>query len=164
MVTRCRQWRKNWHLDNFKYSVLYLVICRVSEPRVFIPSFSQFFLAWSSIVQSVCEWAFSQLTIRCLRRPRFESCIQQRKTTCLLSIRILHTCTRASKWTTNYRKSYLITVTSHESHDVSNQRKLTAKENFVFPCRWPFVWEIRWSMANDAENCSYSWGPNESII
>ena len=38
------------------------------------------FLAW------FCEWAFSVLVIWCLRLPRFESCIQQRKTTCLLSI------------------------------------------------------------------------------
>ena len=43
--------------------------------------------AWSSIAQSVCEWAFSLLAIWCLRLPNFESCIQQSKTSCLLSIR-----------------------------------------------------------------------------
>ena len=43
--------------------------------------------AWSSIAESVCVWPFSLLVIWCLRLPRFESCIQQRKTTCLLSIR-----------------------------------------------------------------------------
>ena len=42
------------------------------------------FLAWSSIAQSVCEWACSLLAIRCLETSRFESCSQQRKTTCLL--------------------------------------------------------------------------------
>ena len=40
--------------------------------------------AWSSIAQSVCEWAFSLLAIRCLETSMFESCFQQRKTTCLL--------------------------------------------------------------------------------
>ena len=39
---------------------------------------------WSSIAQSVCEWAFSLLAIRCFETSRFESCFQQRKTTCLL--------------------------------------------------------------------------------
>ena len=43
--------------------------------------------AWSSIAQSVCEWAFSPLAIWYLTLPSFESCIQQRKTTCLLSFR-----------------------------------------------------------------------------
>ena len=57
-------------------------------------------LAWSSIAQSVCEWAFSLLADRCLETSRFESCIQQRKTTCLLSIRISLACARASKLTT----------------------------------------------------------------
>ena len=59
------------------------------------------FLAGSSIAQLVCEWAFSLLAIRCLRLPRFESCIQQKKTTCLLSIWISLACARASKLTTN---------------------------------------------------------------
>ena len=43
--------------------------------------------AWSLIAQSVCEWAFSLLAIWCLRLHSVESCIQQRKTACLLSIR-----------------------------------------------------------------------------
>ena len=45
-------------------------------------------------------WAFSLLVIRCLRLPRFESCIHQRKITCLLLIRISLACTRASILTT----------------------------------------------------------------
>ena len=45
------------------------------------------FLAWPSIPQSVCEWAFSLQAIWCLRLPGFESCIQQRTINCLLSIR-----------------------------------------------------------------------------
>ena len=57
----------------------------------------QFFLAWSSIAQSVCQQAFSLLKIGFQRPSRFESCIQQRKTTCLLSIRISLACARASK-------------------------------------------------------------------
>ena len=36
-------------------------------------------LDWSSMAQSDCEWALSLLAIWCLRLPRFESCIQQRK-------------------------------------------------------------------------------------
>ena len=40
--------------------------------------FSSSFIAWSSIAQSVCQWAFSLLEIQ-FRRPWFESCIQQRK-------------------------------------------------------------------------------------
>ena len=47
----------------------------------------QVLLAWSSIAQSVCQQAFCLLEIRFQRPPGFESCIQQRKTTCLLSIR-----------------------------------------------------------------------------
>ena len=45
------------------------------------------FLAWYSIAQSVCQQAFSLLEIGFQRPFGFESCIQQRKTTCLLSIR-----------------------------------------------------------------------------
>ena len=62
---------------------------------------SSSFLAWSSIAQLICERAFSMLAIKCLRHPSFESCIQQRKTTCLLSIRKSLACARASKLTTN---------------------------------------------------------------
>ena len=57
-------------------------------------------LAWSSIAQSVCEWAFSLLANRYFETCRFESFIQQRKTTCLLWIRISLVCARASKLTT----------------------------------------------------------------
>ena len=39
---------------------------------------SSSFLAWSSIAQSVCEWAFDLLANRRLETSRFESCIQQR--------------------------------------------------------------------------------------
>ena len=60
----------------------------------------QVFIAWSSIAQSVCQQAFSLLANRCLRPSGFESCLQQRKTTCLLSIRITLACARASKLTT----------------------------------------------------------------
>ena len=59
------------------------------------------FLAWSSIAQSICQQAFNLLANRCLRPSGFESCLQQRKTTCLLSIRISLACARASKLTTN---------------------------------------------------------------
>ena len=41
--------------------------------------------AWSLIDQSVCQRAFSLLAIW-FQRPWFKSCIQQRKTTCLLSV------------------------------------------------------------------------------
>ena len=56
--------------------------------------------AWSSITQSVCQQAFSLLKIGFQRPSGFESCIQQRKTTCLFSIRKSLTCARASKLTT----------------------------------------------------------------
>ena len=56
-------------------------------------------LAWSSIAQSVCEWAFSLLA-NMFETSRFEPCIQQMKTTCLLSFRISLACARASKLTT----------------------------------------------------------------
>ena len=60
-------------------------------------------LAWSSIAQSVCQQAFSLLEIGFLRPSGFESCIQQRKTTCPLSIRKSLACARTSKLTTtNY--------------------------------------------------------------
>ena len=61
---------------------------------------SSSFLAWSSIAQSVCQQAFSLLVIGFQRPSGFESCIQQRKTTCLLSIRKSFACARASKLTT----------------------------------------------------------------
>ena len=60
----------------------------------------QLFLAWSSIAQSVCQQAFSLLKIGFQRPLGFESCSQQRKTTCLLSIRKSLACARASKLTT----------------------------------------------------------------
>ena len=56
-------------------------------------------LAWSSIAQSVCQRAFSLLEIR-FQRPWFKSSIQERKTTCLLSVWKSIACTRASKLTT----------------------------------------------------------------
>ena len=57
--------------------------------------------AWSSIAQSVCEWAFSLMAIWCIKLPNFDSCIAQRETTCLLSIRKSFACARASQLTTN---------------------------------------------------------------
>ena len=49
------------------------------------------FLAWSSIAQSVCEWAFSLLANRCLETSRFEACIQH--------IQYIHTFTvGANEW------------------------------------------------------------------
>ena len=45
-------------------------------------------------------WAFSHLANRCLESSRFESCIQQSKTICLLSIGTSLACARASKLTT----------------------------------------------------------------
>ena len=66
---------------------------------------SSSFLAWSSLAQSVCQRAFSLLDIRLQSPYGFESCIQQRKTTCLLSIRKSLACARASKLiTTNTNK------------------------------------------------------------
>ena len=53
--------------------------------------------AWSSIAQSVCQQAFSLLDIGFQRPPGFESCIQQRKTSCLLSNRKSLACAIASK-------------------------------------------------------------------
>ena len=50
-------------------------------------------------IQQQQTWAFGLLEIR-FQRPRFESCIQQRKKTCLLSIRKSLACARASKSTT----------------------------------------------------------------
>ena len=47
-----------------------------------------------------CQQAFSLLKIGFQRPSGFESCIQQRKTSCLLSIRKSLACARASKLTT----------------------------------------------------------------
>ena len=58
------------------------------------------FLAWSAIAQSDYQQATSLLEIGSQRPSGFESCIQQRKTTCLLSIRKSLACARASKLTT----------------------------------------------------------------
>ena len=62
-------------------------------------SWAHFFLAWSSIAQSVCQRAFSLMEIQ-LQRPWFKSCIQQRKATCLHSIWKSLAWVRASKLTT----------------------------------------------------------------
>ena len=64
--------------------------------------------AWSSIAQSVCQQAFSLLEIG-FQWPssEFESCSQQRKTSCLLSIQKSLACARASKLTTNIYLSKL---------------------------------------------------------
>ena len=67
-------------------------------------------LAWSSIAQSVCQQASSVLKIGFLRPSGFESCIQQRKTTCLLSIRKSLACARASKLTTT--NMYIVHIQS----------------------------------------------------
>ena len=55
------------------------------------------FLAWFSIAQSVCQ--------RALRLAWFESCIQQMKTTCLLSIQISFACAKASTLTTTLQQN-----------------------------------------------------------
>ena len=69
-------------------------------------------LAWTSISQSVCQRAFSLLEIRFQRPSGSESCIQQRKTTCILSIRKSIACARAaSKLTT--RNMYVCMLAMH---------------------------------------------------
>ena len=55
-------------------------------------------LAWCSIAHSVCQRAFSLPAIWGLR-PWVETCIQQKKATCLLSIRIPLACARALELT-----------------------------------------------------------------
>ena len=72
------------------------------------------FLAWSSIAQSVCQQAFSLLEIRFQRLSGFESCIQQWKTTCLLSIKKSLACARASKLTTTNWHSHQPNVSGVE--------------------------------------------------
>ena len=77
--------------------------------------------AWSPIAQSVCGWAFSLLAIWCLRLPSFESCIQQRKAICLVSIKKMISSDRASKWTkTNSGKE--IDWQIHESDLIKGRR------------------------------------------
>ena len=61
---------------------------------------SSSFIAWSSIAQSVCQQAFSLLKIGFQRPSRFESCILQRNTSCLLSIQKSLASAKASKLTT----------------------------------------------------------------
>ena len=46
---------------------------------------------------AVFEWTFSLLASLCIKLPRFESCIHQRRITCPFSIRKLLVCSRASK-------------------------------------------------------------------
>ena len=70
--------------------------------------------AWSSTAQSVCQWAFSLLEILFQKPSGFESCIQQRTTTCLLSIRKLLACARASKLTTT--NIYVYNMDMHNQH------------------------------------------------
>ena len=72
-------------------------------------------LAWSSIAQSVCQRVFSLLEIRSQTLSGFESCIPQRKTTCLLSIRKVLSCARASKLTATN------TILKKIKLDVANQ-------------------------------------------
>ena len=63
--------------------------------------------ASSLIAQLVCQWPISLLEIR-FQTPRFKSCIQQRKTTCLLSIRKSLACARALSLTTTNMSHRLV--------------------------------------------------------
>ena len=81
---------------------------------------SKFRTWWFSIAQSVCKWAFTLLAIWC-PRPSFESYIQQRKATCLLSIRKLLAFARRSKFTTT-NLYVCMCVPTHSMRDI----------NFVF--------------------------------
>ena len=65
------------------------------------------FLAWSSIAQSVCQRASVCWRFGVWDPDGFESCLQQRKTTCFLSIRISLACARASKLTTTNSDIYI---------------------------------------------------------
>ena len=97
-------------------------------------------IAWSSLAQPVCEWAFSLLAIWCLRLPSFEFCIQQRKTTCLLSIRKSLACARAAK---------LITTNMYVSDCLCNSLLRHTTENtwklFMTSSLW--VQPMGWTMA-----------------
>ena len=64
---------------------------------------------WSSIAQSVWERAYCLLATWCLRLPSFESCIQQRKTTCLISIHRLLPCASVSKIDSKHVCTYVCT-------------------------------------------------------
>ena len=72
------------------------------------------------MAQSVCQQAFSLLANRCLRSPGFESCSQQRKTTCLLSIRKSLACARASKLTTT--NMYVCMYVCMQSIEINNNK------------------------------------------
>ena len=84
----------DWHSVStygFGHSIIQCGIIRIakSKPTTYFRvrfTYSIMYKA-AEVCQSVCEWVLSLLESWCLRLPRFESCIQQRKTTCLLSIR-----------------------------------------------------------------------------
>ena len=88
------------------------------------------YLAWSSIAQSVCQRAFSLLEIQFQRPSGFESCIQQRKTTCLLSIRKSLACARASKLTTTNIMKSVFSVSCIKA-------LVPCKHHFSFKLSWP---------------------------
>ena len=101
---------------------------------------------------------FSLLEIRLKRPSGFESCIQQRKTTGLLSIRKSLACARASKFTTTkHIYIYDIFVCLHEFHSFTtntNTNKMTRWYQFVYakkseymPVHWFYdskrkLWEL----------------------
>ena len=90
LILEPRQWCVHCH------TILYRII---TVPDSISTVYMFKFLAWSPIVQSVCQRAFSMLVIRFQRRSGFESCIQQRKTSRLLSIQKSLASARASKLT-----------------------------------------------------------------
>ena len=78
--------------------------------------------AWYSIAQKVSEWVFSLLAIWCLRLPSFESWLQQRKTTCLLSIRKFLASAKAWQLTTTNIKILHIIYVEYFWHDWSGAK------------------------------------------
>ena len=89
----------------------YLVSVNWSKTLISVISFSRFCELYieSFSYFSICNYLIFALEIH-FRDPEFESCIQQRKTTCLLSIRKSLACARASKLTTIDKVNELIFI------------------------------------------------------
>ena len=84
------------------------------------------------MAQWVCQWAISLLEIRC-HRPWFETCVQQKKATCLLSIRKSFACARASELATTNMYVWFDITSLLSVHQTWHKQTRTSPEQGVKP-------------------------------
>ena len=97
------------------------------------------------MAQSVCQRAFCLLEIR-IERPWFKSCIQQRKTTCLLSIPKSLACARASQFTATHTHTH------------------TYIYMYIYIYLYIYIYIYRQSQVRKPTSCEFEWAACSLII